>query len=86
MSDWLENSRQFSGVYFPLTLRSGWKLNPQRSWLILTMSVISEDRVRGGMFKEISADEEDALPTELESLCMSCYQNVSDNNKHRDKH
>ncbi|KAF5895121.1 zinc finger protein ZPR1 [Clarias magur] len=27
------------------------------------------------MFKEISADEDDALPTELESLCMSCYQN-----------
>lgn len=43
-----------------------------------TMSVISEDRVRGVMFKDIHADEEDAQPTEIESLCMNCYENVSD--------
>lgn len=42
------------------------------------MSVIGEERVRGGVFKEINADEEDAQPTEIESLCMNCYENVSD--------
>lgn len=41
------------------------------------MSVICEGRVRGGVFKDINADEEDAQPTEIESLCMSCYENVS---------
>lgn len=40
--------------------------------------MISEDRVRGVMFKDIHADEEDAQPTEIESLCMNCYENVSD--------
>uniref|UniRef100_UPI003AAFE427 zinc finger protein ZPR1 isoform X2 n=1 Tax=Centroberyx gerrardi TaxID=166262 RepID=UPI003AAFE427 len=41
------------------------------------MSVISQENVRGGsMFKDISADEEDTQPTEIESLCMNCYQNV----------
>ncbi|KAM7422041.1 hypothetical protein PAMA_010227 [Pampus argenteus] len=41
------------------------------------MSVISEDNVRGGgsVFKDISADDDDWLPTEIESLCMNCYQN-----------
>ncbi|XP_042262193.1 zinc finger protein ZPR1 [Thunnus maccoyii] len=40
------------------------------------MSVISEDNVRGGsVFKDISADDEDWQPTEIESLCMNCYQN-----------
>ncbi|XP_047439111.1 zinc finger protein ZPR1 [Mugil cephalus] len=40
------------------------------------MSVISEDNVRGGsLFKDISADDEDWQPTEIESLCMNCYQN-----------
>lgn len=40
------------------------------------MSVIAEDSVRGGsVFKDISADDEDWQPTEIESLCMNCYQN-----------
>ncbi|KAM7401709.1 hypothetical protein PAMP_017004 [Pampus punctatissimus] len=41
------------------------------------MSVISEDSVRGGgsVFKDISADDDDWMPTEIESLCMNCYQN-----------
>ncbi|XP_049448410.1 zinc finger protein ZPR1 [Epinephelus fuscoguttatus] len=40
------------------------------------MSVISEGNVRGeNLFKDISADGEDWQPTEIESLCMNCYQN-----------
>lgn len=40
------------------------------------MSVISEENVRGGnVFKDISADDEDWQPSEIESLCMNCYQN-----------
>ncbi|XP_062271787.1 zinc finger protein ZPR1 [Scomber scombrus] len=40
------------------------------------MSVISEDNVRGGsVFKDISADDDDWQPTEIESLCMYCYKN-----------
>lgn len=40
------------------------------------MSVISEENVRGGnVFREIGADGEDWEPTEIESLCMNCYQN-----------
>ncbi|XP_029357889.1 zinc finger protein ZPR1 isoform X1 [Echeneis naucrates] len=40
------------------------------------MSVISEENVRGGsVFKNISADDEDTQPTEIESLCMNCYGN-----------
>ncbi|XP_038861233.1 zinc finger protein ZPR1-like isoform X2 [Salvelinus namaycush] len=43
------------------------------------MSVIAEENVRGiggSVFKEISADnDEDNQPTEIESLCMNCYQN-----------
>ncbi|XP_053171866.1 zinc finger protein ZPR1 [Scomber japonicus] len=40
------------------------------------MSVISEDNVRGGsVFKDINADDDDWQPTEIESLCMHCYQN-----------
>lgn len=32
--------------------------------------------MRGGsVFKDISADDEDGQPTEIESLCMNCYQN-----------
>ncbi|TSK16159.1 Zinc finger protein ZPR1 [Bagarius yarrelli] len=27
------------------------------------------------MFKDINADEDDAQPTEIESLCMNCYEN-----------
>ncbi|KAF4081989.1 hypothetical protein AMELA_G00146560 [Ameiurus melas] len=38
------------------------------------MSAIGEDRARGVMFKDINADEEDAQPTEIESLCMNCYE------------
>ncbi|XP_036956808.1 zinc finger protein ZPR1 [Acanthopagrus latus] len=40
------------------------------------MSVISEDSVRGGsLFKDLSADNDDWEPTEIESLCMNCYKN-----------
>ncbi|XP_056130095.1 zinc finger protein ZPR1 [Lampris incognitus] len=40
------------------------------------MSVIAEENVRGErVFKDISADDEDSQPTEIESLCMNCYQN-----------
>lgn len=40
------------------------------------MSVITEENVRGGnLFKDISADDADWQPTEIESLCMNCYQN-----------
>ncbi|XP_017548177.2 zinc finger protein ZPR1 [Pygocentrus nattereri] len=39
------------------------------------MSVIDEERVRGGLFKDIDAEDEDAQPTEVESLCMNCYEN-----------
>ncbi|XP_073324326.1 zinc finger protein ZPR1 [Pagrus major] len=40
------------------------------------MSVISEDGVRGGsLFTDISADNDDWEPTEIESLCMNCYKN-----------
>ncbi|XP_040890872.1 zinc finger protein ZPR1 [Toxotes jaculatrix] len=40
------------------------------------MSVISEESVRGGsVFKDISAEDEDGQPTEIESLCMNCYHN-----------
>ncbi|XP_076876607.1 zinc finger protein ZPR1 [Brachyhypopomus gauderio] len=39
------------------------------------MSVIGEEHVRGGMFKDINADDEDAQPTEIDSLCMNCYEN-----------
>ncbi|XP_015813905.3 zinc finger protein ZPR1 [Nothobranchius furzeri] len=40
------------------------------------MSLISEENVRGGsVFKDINADDEDWQPTEIESLCMNCYQN-----------
>jgi len=32
--------------------------------------------VRGGsVFKDINADDDDGQPTEIESLCMNCYQN-----------
>ncbi|XP_035007459.1 zinc finger protein ZPR1 [Hippoglossus stenolepis] len=42
------------------------------------MSVISEESVRGGsVFKDLSADDEDWQPTEIESLCMNCYENGS---------
>lgn len=42
----------------------------------LKMSVISEDSVRGGsLFKDISADNDDWEPTEIESMCMNCHQN-----------
>uniref|UniRef100_A0A8D3B6F0 Zinc finger protein ZPR1 n=1 Tax=Scophthalmus maximus TaxID=52904 RepID=A0A8D3B6F0_SCOMX len=42
------------------------------------MSVISEDHVRGSsVFKDISADDDDGLPAEIESLCMNCHQNGS---------
>lgn len=45
---------------------------------IWIMSVIAEEHVRGGsVFKEIDADDEDNQPTEIESLCMNCYENVS---------
>ncbi|KAI5629227.1 zinc finger protein ZPR1, partial [Silurus asotus] len=39
------------------------------------MSVIGEECVRGVMFKDINADEDEAQPTEIESLCMNCYEN-----------
>ncbi|XP_027858369.1 zinc finger protein ZPR1 [Xiphophorus couchianus] len=40
------------------------------------MSLISEENVRGGnIFRELSADDEEWQPTEIESLCMNCYQN-----------
>ncbi|XP_042365419.1 zinc finger protein ZPR1 [Plectropomus leopardus] len=40
------------------------------------MSVISEENVKGeNLFKDLSADSDDWQPTEIESLCMNCYQN-----------
>lgn len=40
------------------------------------MSVISEENVRGGsVFKDISADDDDWQPTEIESMCMNCHDN-----------
>lgn len=43
------------------------------------MSVIEEEAVRGGkgVFREICSEDEELQPTEIESLCMNCYQNVS---------
>ncbi|XP_067288848.1 zinc finger protein ZPR1 [Pseudorasbora parva] len=41
------------------------------------MSVIEEERVRGSVFKDINADDEDHQPTVIESLCMNCYKNGS---------
>lgn len=40
------------------------------------MSVISEGNVRGEcLFKDISADADDFMPTEIESMCMNCHKN-----------
>ncbi|KAA0704043.1 Zinc finger protein ZPR1 [Triplophysa tibetana] len=39
------------------------------------MSVIEEESVRGGLFKDINAEDEDVQPTVIESLCMNCYKN-----------
>nr|XP_057910743.1 zinc finger protein ZPR1 [Doryrhamphus excisus] len=40
------------------------------------MSTIAQEHVRGkSVFKDLSADDEDWQPTEMESLCMNCYQN-----------
>ncbi|XP_023690786.1 zinc finger protein ZPR1 isoform X1 [Paramormyrops kingsleyae] len=43
------------------------------------MSVIEEEAVRGGkgVFREICSEDEELQPTEIESLCMNCYQNGS---------
>ncbi len=41
------------------------------------MSVIEEERVRGGVFKDINAEDEDQQTTVIESLCMNCYENVN---------
>ncbi|KAI2659754.1 Zinc finger protein ZPR1 [Labeo rohita] len=41
------------------------------------MSVIEEEQVRGGVFKDINAEDEDQQPTVIESLCMNCYENGS---------
>ncbi|TRY90567.1 hypothetical protein DNTS_018350 [Danionella cerebrum] len=41
------------------------------------MSVIEEERVRGSIFKDINAEDEDQQPTVIESLCMNCYENGS---------
>uniref|UniRef100_A0A9J8D5E2 ZPR1 zinc finger n=2 Tax=Cyprinus carpio TaxID=7962 RepID=A0A9J8D5E2_CYPCA len=41
------------------------------------MSVIEEERVRGAVFKDINAEDEDQQPTVIESLCMNCYENGS---------
>uniref|UniRef100_A0A673MIW5 Zinc finger protein ZPR1 n=1 Tax=Sinocyclocheilus rhinocerous TaxID=307959 RepID=A0A673MIW5_9TELE len=37
----------------------------------------SEERVRGGVFKDINPEDEDQQPTVIESLCMNCYENGS---------
>lgn len=40
------------------------------------MSVIEEENVRGGsLFADLSADNEDWQPTEIESMCMNCHRN-----------
>lgn len=40
------------------------------------MSVISHSNVRGeSVFRDISADDDDAMPTEIESMCMNCHDN-----------
>ncbi|XP_037634951.1 zinc finger protein ZPR1 [Sebastes umbrosus] len=40
------------------------------------MSLISEETVRGeSLFKDLSADGDDWLPTEIESMCMNCHLN-----------
>ncbi|XP_056293170.1 zinc finger protein ZPR1 [Pseudoliparis swirei] len=40
------------------------------------MSVISEEGVRGeNLFKDINAEDDDWLPTEIESMCMNCHLN-----------
>ncbi|XP_012736803.2 zinc finger protein ZPR1 [Fundulus heteroclitus] len=40
------------------------------------MSLISEENVRGGsVFRDLSADDEDWQPTEIESMCMNCHLN-----------
>ncbi|KAM9814144.1 zinc finger protein ZPR1 [Neosynchiropus ocellatus] len=40
------------------------------------MSVISQTNVRGeSLFRDISADNDDAMPTEIESMCMNCHEN-----------
>uniref|UniRef100_A0A8C1Z5D7 Zinc finger protein ZPR1 n=1 Tax=Cyprinus carpio TaxID=7962 RepID=A0A8C1Z5D7_CYPCA len=41
------------------------------------MSAIEEEEVRGGLFKDINAEDEDQQPTVIESLCMNCYENGS---------
>uniref|UniRef100_A0A673K022 Zinc finger protein 259 n=1 Tax=Sinocyclocheilus rhinocerous TaxID=307959 RepID=A0A673K022_9TELE len=46
-------------------------------YTVFTMSVIEEERVRGGVFKDINAEDEDQQPTVIESLCMNCYENGS---------
>ena len=39
------------------------------------MSIIHEESARGGsLFRDINADDADAQPTELESMCMNCHE------------
>lgn len=75
--DWHDLSRQFLGTCL-LSCGVSLTYNAELSKAARTMSVIGEDRVRGAVFKDINAEEEDAQPTEIESLCMNCYENVSD--------
>lgn len=67
-----QTSEQEARVYYRVCPPKGEKETLCKS----NMSVISEDSVRGGsLFKDLSADNDDWEPTEIESLCMNCYKN-----------
>lgn len=67
-----QTSEQEARVYYRVCPPKGEK----ETLCTSNMSVISEDSVRGGsLFKDLSADNDDWEPTEIESLCMNCYKN-----------
>ena len=44
--------------------------------MFVTQKKMAEDKKKEPVFKDLQAEDPDAMPTEIESMCMNCGENV----------
>ena len=42
----------------------------------MLLKKMAEDKKKEPVFKDLQAEDPDAMPTEIESMCMNCGENV----------
>ena len=59
-----------------LSISSYFKIDFFSGVYVTQKKKMAEDKKKEPVFKDLQAEDPDAMPTEIESMCMNCGENV----------